>query len=154
MLDRPTDAMRPLLVAGRIRHHGNTTEVRLVPAPPERAAAHELADVSRRYSLRRGSPLTAVKRSPRCWPMAQTLDCVTRRSYLVWLDYSNPHGPINTGITAAVERLEVRCADNRPQMLPIVMPHSEGWQASTSVHFEADAGALLQVLPAAGVQHE
>jgi hypothetical protein len=61
--------------------------------------------------------------------------------YLAWLDYSNGHGPINTGITAAVKRLEVRCAGSPRQVLPIVMPQSEGWQASTTVRFDAGAGA-------------
>jgi hypothetical protein len=61
--------------------------------------------------------------------------------YLAWLHYSNPHGPINTGITAAVKRLEIRCAGGPRQVLPVVMPHSEGWQASTTVRFEARAGA-------------
>jgi hypothetical protein len=61
--------------------------------------------------------------------------------YVAWLDYSNRHGPINTGITAAVRRLEIRCAGSPRRLLPVVMPHSTGWQASTTVRFEAAAGA-------------
>ena len=49
--------------------------------------------------------------------------------------------PSNTGITAAVKRLEVRCTGSRRQVLPVVMPHSEGWQDSTTVRFQADTGA-------------
>jgi hypothetical protein len=61
--------------------------------------------------------------------------------YLAWLNYSNRHGPINTGITAAVRRLEVRCAGQSSQLMTVVMPQSEGWQPSTTVRFAASAGA-------------
>jgi hypothetical protein len=73
------------------------------------------------------------------WPRHWTAP--GRGEYLAWLDYSNRHGPINTGITAAVKRLVVRCAGSPRQVLPVVMPQSEGWQASTTVRFSADAGA-------------
>ena len=73
------------------------------------------------------------------WPRHWTAS--HRGAYLAWLDYSNRHGPINTGISAAVKRLEVRCVGNAPELSPIVMPQSEGWQRSTTVRFNADAGA-------------
>ena len=57
------------------------------------------------------------------------------------LTYSNDHGPINTGITAAVKLLVVRCGDNTAQSMPVVMPHSDGTQHSTTVSFTAQARA-------------
>jgi hypothetical protein len=57
------------------------------------------------------------------------------------LTYANDHGPINTGITAAVKLLVVRCADSAPQSMPVVMPHSDGTQHSTTVSFTAQARA-------------
>ncbi|MFZ0869452.1 MAG: Six-hairpin glycosidase-like protein [Rhodanobacter sp.] len=57
------------------------------------------------------------------------------------LTYSNDHGPINTGVTAAVKLLVVRCGDNAPQSMPVVMPHSDGTQHSTTVSFTAQAHA-------------
>lgn len=65
-------------------------------------------------------------------------------SYRVSLTYANPHGPINTGITAAVKLLDVRCEGVAPQQSPIVMPHSDGVRRSTSVTFTAPASALCR----------
>lgn len=143
ILDRPIGADGPLLIAGQIRHQGNTTEVQLVPAPAGAAPAPMSAPMypaatphAPRLAAYGGDSAARVAGSwPRRWTASR------RGSYLVWLDYSNRHGPINTGITAAVRRLEVRCAGNPPEVLPVVMPHSEGWQASTSARFEAGAGA-------------
>jgi hypothetical protein len=65
-------------------------------------------------------------------------------SFRVALTYANDHGPINTGITAAVKLLDIRCDGVAPQQLPIVMPHSDGVQRSTSATFTAPAGALCR----------
>ncbi|MBS0380850.1 MAG: Six-hairpin glycosidase-like protein [Proteobacteria bacterium] len=74
------------------------------------------------------------------WPRAWIAPA--RGTYRVWLDYANDHGPINTGITASVKRLAVRCGGAEVQTVPIVMPHSMGEQASTYGDFEvAAAGA-------------
>jgi hypothetical protein len=143
ILDRPTGADGPLLIAGRVQRHGDTTEVQLVPAPAEAAPPPMSAPIyfaatsdAPRLATYGGDPAARVVGPwPRRWTASR------RGRYLVWLDYSNRHGPINTGITAAVKRLEVRCAGNPPAVLPVVMPHSEGWQASTSARFEAGAGA-------------
>jgi len=62
-------------------------------------------------------------------------------SYRVALDYRNDHGPINTGITAAVKMLAIRCNGSDVQRVPIVMPHSVGQQSSTYGTFAAHAGA-------------
>lgn len=55
------------------------------------------------------------------------------------LRYENNHGPINTGITAAVKQLRVRCEGQAEQLLPVVMPHSVGTQDSTAVEFRTGA---------------
>jgi hypothetical protein len=54
--------------------------------------------------------------------------------------YTNSHGPINTGVTAAVKMLAVQCANADQQRVPIVMPHSEGQQLSTAAVFSAHKG--------------
>jgi hypothetical protein len=72
------------------------------------------------------------------WPRRWTAPSAGR--YRVALRYDNPNGPINTGVTAAVKRLSVRCGDAPQQLLPIVMPHSVGEQRSTSATFEAGEG--------------
>jgi hypothetical protein len=73
------------------------------------------------------------------WPRTWTAPRSGR--YRAWLDYTNDHGPINTGITAAVKRLAIDCAGGPTQTLPIVMPHSIAEQRSTTGTFEAEAGA-------------
>ena len=81
-------------------------------------------------------PLSAVGSGwPRRWsaPRAGT--------YLAWVDYDNDHGPISTGITAAVRRLTIRCGRAPGQSGVLVMPQSRGVQASTVVRFRAPAGA-------------
>jgi hypothetical protein len=75
---------------------------------------------------------------PREWKATAT------GSFRVSLAYSNDHGPINTGITAGVKLLEVRCDGAAPQRFPLVMPHSDGVQRSTSATFTATAGALCR----------
>jgi hypothetical protein len=72
------------------------------------------------------------------WPRRWTAPHGGR--YRVALRYDNPNGPINTGVTAAVKRLSVRCGDAAEQVLPVVMPHSIGEQRSTSATFDAEAG--------------
>ncbi|WP_109125360.1 Six-hairpin glycosidase-like protein [Dyella sp. C11] len=65
-------------------------------------------------------------------------------SYDVSFDYVNNHGPINTGVTAAVKLLDVSCDGAAPQRVPVVMPHSLGTQRSTTVAFTAPAGATCR----------
>jgi len=75
---------------------------------------------------------------PRRWTAPATGD------YRVSLDYANDRGPINTGITAAVKVLRVRCDGRNEQRLPIVMPHSVRAQPSTWGRFTATAGAVCR----------
>ena len=152
MLDRPASLAGALLAAGGIQHHGDTTEVQLVAAPaltgpPPMSAPMYLAATPPAPPLPAASAAGPAARVRGHWPRHWTAG--HRGEYLAWLDYSNLHGPINTGITAAVRRLEARCAGSPRQVLPVVMPHSEGWQASTTVRFEANAGAscVLSLLP-------
>lgn len=65
-------------------------------------------------------------------------------TYRVSLNYSNDHGPINTGITAAVKMLAINCAGSAEQKLPIVMPHSVREERSTWGQFHASAGATCR----------
>ena len=73
------------------------------------------------------------------WPRVWTAP--DAGTYVLRLDYANDHGPINTGITAAVKRIVVECANRPPQTLAIVMPQSAGAARSTEVTFSARAGA-------------
>jgi hypothetical protein len=147
VLDRPARLGGALLVGGATRQQEETTEVQLMPAaaraapPPMRAPLYPAAPAPRRRPLATYGigPVARISgRWPRHWTARH------REVYLAWLDYSNPHGPINTGITAAVRRLEIRCTGSPPQVRPVVMPHSEGWQASTTVRFSARAGAACE----------
>jgi len=76
------------------------------------------------------------------WPRTWTAPATG--SYRVALDYANDHGPINTGITAAVKMLRVNCTGSDEQHLPIVMPHSVRTQQSTWGRFGAKAGAACR----------
>ncbi|MGH8180701.1 MAG: Six-hairpin glycosidase-like protein [Steroidobacteraceae bacterium] len=145
VLDRPADLGGALLVAGGIQHQGNTTEVQLV-ARPARAAPPPMRPMYRTAPA--AAPAQPLPTASGAGPAARVVGPWPRHwkasrdgGYVAWLDYSNGHGPINTGITAAVKRIEVRCAGTPPQVLPVVMPQSEGWQASTTIRFDADAGA-------------
>jgi hypothetical protein len=79
------------------------------------------------------------KRVTGAWPRTWTAPSTGR--FRVGFDYANDHGPINTGITAAVKRLAIGCAGSPEQLVPIVMPHSVGEQSSTIGTFTAKAGA-------------
>jgi hypothetical protein len=72
---------------------------------------------------------------PRQWTAPSSGD------FRVSFDYANDHGPINTGITAAVKMLAIRCDGSAEQRVPIVMPHSVREQRSTWGQFSAKAGA-------------
>ena len=88
------------------------------------------------------SPAVCVGDSMRvtgAWPRAWVAPASSQ--FQATLTYANDHGPINTGITAAVKLLVVRCADSAPQSMPLVMPHSDGMQRSTTVNFTARADA-------------
>ncbi|QNR98268.1 Six-hairpin glycosidase-like protein [Stenotrophomonas sp. 169] len=58
----------------------------------------------------------------------------------VRLQFNNPNGPINTGVTAAVKQLAVTCAGQPAQSHTVVMPHSVAVQESTAAEFDLPAG--------------
>ncbi len=91
------------------------------------------------------SPTTCVGAEQRIggdWP--RTWTAPTSGDYRASFDYANPHGPINTGVTAAVKQLLVQCAGSAPQRLPLVFPHSLGVQRSSWARFSAKAGAACR----------
>lgn len=65
----------------------------------------------------------------------------TNGRFSVRVDFLNTHGPINTGITAAVKTLVVDCAGQPTQTGTLVMPHGQQRQRSSAVEFQAKAGA-------------
>ncbi|MGN6191448.1 MAG: Six-hairpin glycosidase-like protein, partial [Rhodanobacteraceae bacterium] len=73
------------------------------------------------------------------WPRTWTAPSTGR--FRIGFDYANDHGPINTGVTAAVKRVVIRCAGSPEQTVPIVMPHSVGQQLSTTGTFIVKADA-------------
>ncbi len=76
------------------------------------------------------------------WPRHWT--AAAAGSYRVWVDYRNEHGPISTGVTAAVKMLAIRCDGQALQRVPLVMPHSVRTQQSTYGDFSAPARASCQ----------
>ncbi len=76
------------------------------------------------------------------WPRRWTAPHDGR--YRARLLYDNAHGPINTGVTAAVKRLSIRCEAQPEQVVPIVMPHSDGSERSTNAVFSANAGKTCE----------
>jgi hypothetical protein len=91
-----------------------------------------------------GDTTSLVGDWPRQWTVPQS------GHYLVRLDYRNGHGPINTGVTAAVKTLVVQCAQASQQSAPLVMPHSIDVQSSTAATFTAHAGQRCQFSLAEG----
>jgi len=72
------------------------------------------------------------------WPRAWVAPAGGR--FQATLSYANDHGPINTGITAAVRYVVADCDGQPAQAMPLVMPHSVGTQLSTQATFTARAG--------------
>lgn len=83
----------------------------------------------------KGSPARMAGAGPWTWRATAS------GRFIAAFDYANDHGPINTGVTAAVKMLEIHCDGVPVQGVPVVMPHSLGVQRSTSAAFDAPAGA-------------
>ena len=77
------------------------------------------------------------------WPRAWRVPASGR--YSLSVDFTNTHGPINTGITAAVKTLVVQCDGVPEQGGTLVMPHGAGVQRSSRVVIEARAGGECRV---------
>ncbi|NKJ23053.1 Six-hairpin glycosidase-like protein [Dyella sp. SG609] len=82
------------------------------------------------------------------WPRTWTAPASGR--FQLSLDYANDHGPINTGITAAVQVATVSCEGAQAQPVVLVLPHSAGRQRSTTGGFEARQGQHCSVELAPG----
>jgi hypothetical protein len=130
-----------LYVDGRVMAHSGATPLS-VPLPAkdtEQCFSATTIDASGIESLH--SPTRCVGPGVALsgdWPRAWTAPRDGR--YRVRLQYANDHGPINTGITAAVKRLRLECDGAPPQAGPIVMPHNSGTTPSTAWTFTARAG--------------
>jgi alpha-glucosidase len=61
--------------------------------------------------------------------------------YRFELKYANAHGPINTGVTAAVKSVTARCGGDAEQSGSVVMPHldARSWGYSSGFFFNARA---------------
>jgi hypothetical protein len=62
------------------------------------------------------------------------------------LQYSNPNGPINTGVTAAVKQLVLQCPGQPLQRHTVTLPHSVAVQDSTSATFAVPKGRCTVAL--------
>jgi len=82
------------------------------------------------------------------WPRAWTAPSSGR--FELSLEYANDHGPINTGITVAVQVATVSCEGVPAQSLVLVLPHSAGRQRSTRGSFAARQGQPCKVELAPG----
>jgi len=64
--------------------------------------------------------------------------------YALSVDFTNTHGPINTGITAAVKTLVAQCDGAGEQSGTLVMPHGAAMQRSSPVVIEVTTGATCR----------
>lgn len=62
------------------------------------------------------------------------------------LQYRNPNGPINTGVTAAVKQLVLQCPGQPLQRHTVTLPHSVAVQDSTSATFAVHKGPCTVAL--------
>lgn len=62
------------------------------------------------------------------------------------LQYRNPSGPINTGVTAAVKQLVLQCPGQPLQRHTVTLPHSVAVQDSTSATFPVPKGRCAVAL--------
>jgi hypothetical protein len=76
------------------------------------------------------------------WPRSWQAPNAGRYAFSV--DFTNTHGPINTGITAAVKTLVAQCDGLDEQRGTLVMPHGAAAQRSSAVVVEVRAGAACR----------
>ena len=68
--------------------------------------------------------------------------------YRFTLKYANANGPINTGITAAVKTVAVRCGTEAEQLGSVAMPHlgeANPWGFSSGFFFKAGSNDACEV---------
>jgi hypothetical protein len=138
-LIRPAALEGNLLVSGDVHKNGTDTVVRLkairVPSVPLRLDAPLFAPAPVIAAHTQGEPVHVTGAWPRTWTAP------TSGWFTAELVHANDHGPVNTGVTAAVKQLVARCEGDQAQSMPIVMPHSLGEQRSTFASFQVRAGA-------------
>jgi hypothetical protein len=143
-LIRPAALEGNLLVSGDVHNNGTDTVVRLkairVPSVPLRLDAPLFAPAPVIAAHTQGEPAHVTGAWPRTWTAS------TSGLFTAELVYANDHGPVNTGVTAAVKQLIAHCDGEQAQSMPMVMPHSVGEQRSTSASFQARAGARCTFL--------
>jgi len=76
------------------------------------------------------------------WPRTWRAPAAGR--YAVSVDFTNTHGPINTGITAAVKTLVVQCDGIEEQRGTLVMPHGAAMQRSSPVVIDVPNAATCR----------
>ncbi|WP_425497833.1 Six-hairpin glycosidase-like protein [Lysobacter arvi] len=76
------------------------------------------------------------------WPRAWRAPQAGR--YALSVDFTNTHGPINTGITAAVKTLVAQCDGVDEQRGTLVMPHGAAMQRSSAVVIDVPTGAACR----------
>lgn len=88
------------------------------------------------------SPMTCIGPQQRLTGAAKwNWTAATPTRVRIRLRYDNPNGPINTGVTAAVQQLAVQCTGQPVQRATVVMPHSVGPQDSTAAEFDLPKGS-------------
>jgi len=76
------------------------------------------------------------------WPRTWRAPAAGR--YALSVEFTNTHGPINTGITAAVKTLLARCDGVAEQRGTLVMPHGASTQRSSSVVIDVPEAATCR----------
>jgi len=76
------------------------------------------------------------------WPRSWRAPVAGR--YAISVDFTNTHGPINTGITAAVKTLVAQCDGVAEQRGTLVMPHGTAMQRSSNVVIEVPEAATCR----------
>jgi len=85
-----------------------------------------------------GDDATIAGEWPRTWRASKG------GRYALSVDFTNTHGPINTGITAAVKTLVAQCDGAGEQSGTLVMPHGAAMQRSSPVVIEVSTGATCR----------
>ena len=91
--------------------------------------------------------LESLPSAPQCsgWNEFTNGTTLSAGTYLLATRYANLHGPINTGITAAVTRVAFKCRGQRDQIVTLVEPHSVDVQLSTTARVVVQSGSSCHV---------
>ncbi|WP_266156655.1 Six-hairpin glycosidase-like protein [Dyella silvatica] len=136
--DKATDSKTVLYIDGK--RHGVIDGTTIVDQPSAQPcfSATRLAETGLESLHSPSRCVGEISHIAGPWPRAWTAPADGR--FKAVLRYANDHGPINTGITAAVKLLQVHCDGSDAQSLPLVMPHSDGQADSSVGTFSTHAG--------------